>query len=234
MALKSVYLPHPPTDDDPIRISGDEHHHLTVARVQEGESIEILDGRGAVWTAEVLSVDRRETIARVVRRQLVENSGPELILALSLIKTSAFELALEKVVEVGVTRIVPFTAHRSNATAGRRTDRWQRIVIEAAKQSKRYYLPVLDPPATFSEILKLQAATRILFAERGGGPLKSALAGPPTLFLIGPEGGWTEEELEAAHEKGFHRVSLGESILRSETAAITATALLRYELQQFS
>jgi 16S rRNA (uracil1498-N3)-methyltransferase len=202
--------------------------------VQEGESIEILDGRGGLWTAEVLHVDRRETLVRVIRKQQVEKSGPELILALSLIKTSAFELAIEKAVEVGVTRIIPFTAQRSNATPGRRTDRWQRIVVEAAKQSKRHYLPVLDPPSTFSEILELHAATRILFAERGGGSLKSALAGSPALFLIGPEGGWTDAESDAARSKGFHKVSLGESILRSETAAITATALLRYELQQSS
>lgn len=234
MALKSVYLPQPPSDDDPIKITGDEHHHLTVARVQEGENVEILDGCGGVWTAEVLRVDRRETVVRVVGKHQVEKSGPELILALSLIKPSAFELALEKVVEVGVTRIIPFMAHRSNATAGRRTERWQRIVIEAAKQAKRHHLPVLDPPAAFAEVLQVDASTRILFAERGGGPLKSALSGSPALFLIGPEGGWSEGELEAAHDKGFHKVGLGESILRSETAAITATALLRYELQQSS
>src|SRR5262245_11365066 len=109
MALKSVYLAQLPSDADPIRITGDEHHHLVVARVQEGESVEILDGRGGICTAEVLRVDRRETLLRVVRKQQVEKSGPELILALALVKPSALELALEKVVEVGVTRIIPFT-----------------------------------------------------------------------------------------------------------------------------
>jgi len=167
---------------------------------------------------------------RVVEKRHIQRTGPEIILAMSLIKPSAFELALEKAVEVGVTRFIPMIAHRSNPTPGRRTDRWGRIGIEAAKQSKRYYLPVIDEPAKFEHILDISAATKIVFAERGGGPLKSALAGSPALYLIGPEGGWTDEELEAARLKDFNLVGLGDTILRSETAAIVGAALLRYEL----
>jgi 16S rRNA (uracil1498-N3)-methyltransferase len=121
-------------------------------------------------------------------------------------------------------------AQRSNATPGRRLDRWTRIVVEAAKQSKRYHLPVIDDPAEFERVLDIPAATKIVFAERGGGPLKSALAGSPALCLVGPEGGWTDSELETARLKGFHLVGLGETILRSETAAIVGVVLLRYEL----
>jgi 16S rRNA (uracil1498-N3)-methyltransferase len=230
MAAKSVYLPRPQADGDLLHITGDEHHHLTVGRAAEGETFEVLDGEGGVWRSEVVAVSRRETIVRVVEKRRVEKSGPEIILGMSLIKPSAFELALEKAVEVGVTRVIPVIAHRTNVTASRRSDRWTRIAIEAAKQSKRYHLPVIDEPEKFERVLDVASATKIVFAERCGGPLKSAIAGSPALCLIGPEGGWTDAELDAARLKGFHLVGLGEAILRSETAAIVGAALLRYEL----
>lgn len=232
MAVKSVYLPEPVIENSQIRIVGVEHHHLAVARAEEGETVEIFDGNGAIWITTVVSCGRRETVVRIVESRRVEQSKPELILALSLVKPAAFELALEKAVEVGVTRVVPLIASRSNAAPARRSDRWKRIVIEAAKQSKRYHLPAVDEPARFEDVLKFEAATKIVFAERGGGPLKSALAGSPVLFLVGPEGGWTDAELEAARGKGFRLVDLGEGILRSETAAIVGAALIRYELHR--
>jgi 16S rRNA (uracil1498-N3)-methyltransferase len=131
---------------------------------------------------------------------------------------------------VGVTRIIPIIAARSNTAGGGRTQRWKKIVIEAAKQSKRYHLPAIEEPVRFASALELSAPTKIVFAERGGGPLKSALAGSPALFLIGPEGGWTDAEVESARRHGFHPVGLGDGILRSETAAIVGAALIRYEL----
>jgi 16S rRNA (uracil1498-N3)-methyltransferase len=133
-------------------------------------------------------------------------------------------------VDIGVARIAPFMADRSNAGPRKRHDRWLRIVIEAAKQSKQFYLPALDPLASFAEVLSIPAASKIMFAERDGGPLKSALAGSPALCLVGPEGGWTDRELAAAREKGFHLVSLGAAILKAETAAIVGASLIRYEL----
>jgi 16S rRNA (uracil1498-N3)-methyltransferase len=113
---------------------------------------------------------------------------------------------------------------------GDRHDRWNRIVIEAAKQSKRFHVPVLESPIKFDQILGMSASSRILFAERDGIPLKSALAGAPVMFLVGPEGGWTDDELHAAADASFKLVSLGSGILRSETAAIVGASLIRYEL----
>ncbi|HZI51297.1 MAG TPA: RsmE family RNA methyltransferase [Terriglobia bacterium] len=230
MAAKSVYLPQQTPDGDRFRIIGDEHHHLTVGRAAKGEIVEVFDGKGVVWITEVATVSRKETLLQVVEKRHVERQGPEIILGMSVIKPSAFEMALEKVVEVGVTRLIPVIAQRSNAAPARRSDRWNRIMIEAAKQSKSYHLPVIDEPAKFERVLDVSAATKIVFAERGGGPLKSALAGSPAIYLVGPEGGWTDVELETARLKGFHLVGLGDTILRSETAAIVGAALLRYEL----
>ena len=230
MAVKSVYLPEPIIEHDRIHITGDEHRHLSVARAEPNETIEIFDGKGSVWTTEVESLGKRETAVRVTQSRTIPPDPLEVILALAMIRIPSFELALEKVVEVGVTRIVPFVAERSNAVPGNRHDRWLRVLIEAAKQSKRYHLPTLDPPVNFDQVISMTAASKIVFAERSGGPLKSALAGSPALCLVGPEGGWTDRELSAAHGHGFKAVSLGASILKAETAAIVGVSLVRYEL----
>jgi len=230
MSVRSVYLSKPSIENDQIRIGGEEHRHLTVARIGKGELLEIFDGNGNVWTAAIESSGKRETIARVQNSRKAPRDPVELILGLAMIRIAALELALEKAVEVGVTRIVPFTADRSNVPPVDRHDRWMRVVVEAAKQSKHYYVPALDAPMTFVQVLSIAAASKIIFAERDGGPLKSALAGSPVLYLVGPEGGWTDRELSAASDKGFHAVSLGATILKSETAAIVGGSLIRYEL----
>jgi len=230
MAVRSVYLPEPSILDDRIRIEGDENRHLAVARVEPNEVIEVFDGQGTVWTTVVESAGKRETLVRVTQSRKVYRDPVEIVLALAMIRFAAFELALEKAVEVGVTRIIPMLAERSNAAPGDRHDRWMRILIEAAKQSKQYYVPVLDPPVKFDEVLPIQATSKILFAERDGGPLKSALSGSPVLYLIGPEGGWSDRELSAARGSGFQAVSLGAAILKAETAAIVGASLIRYEL----
>jgi 16S rRNA (uracil1498-N3)-methyltransferase len=230
MAVRSVYLQRPEIRDGRIRILGDEHRHLTVARAEAGEPIEIFDGRGGIWTGVVESAGKRETIARITAARTIERDPVELIAALAMIRVAAFELALEKIVEIGVARIVPFAADRSNVAAGNRHERWSRILIEAAKQSKQYHLPVLDQPARFDAVVAMAAASKIMFAEREGRPLKFALAGSPVLYLVGPEGGWTDRELSAARDRGFQMVALGAAILKAETAAIVGTSLIRYEL----
>src|SRR5881396_3154267 len=153
MSLRSVYVPDPAFENDRIFIQGEEHRHLVVARAEEDELIEIFDGKGNVWTVAVESVGKRETAGVLKQARQVARDSVDLILALALIRAAAFELALEKAVEVGVTRIVPCAASRSNAVPNRRLDRWARVIVEAAKQSKRYYLPHLDAPKTFNDVL---------------------------------------------------------------------------------
>jgi 16S rRNA (uracil1498-N3)-methyltransferase len=230
MAVKSVYLPSLTTNTDLVRITGDEHHHLSVARAAENEPIEIFDGQGSVWSAVIEETGRRDTSARVTGRRTVEQDPYESILGLAMIRTAAFELALEKVVEVGVTRILPFFAARSNVASAKRADRWNRIIVEAAKQSKRYWIPRVEEPVSFQAVLSSPAKSKLMFVEHGGGPLQPALAGSPVLYLVGPEGGWTEAEVKNAEQHGFGLVSLGGGILKSETAAIVGGALIRYQL----
>jgi len=232
MAVKAVYLPDPAIHNDSIEISGEEHHHLMVARAEADEKIEVFDGRGQVWLCSVATIGKRATLLHVESSRDVPPPAIELILAQAMIRSTAFELALEKAVEVGVTRIVPFVAARSNMTSSR-IERWRRIIVEAAKQSKHFHVPAVEDPLTFPQVLDLSAASKIVFSERQGNSLRSSLYGAPVLYLIGPEGGWTDQELESAHSRGFRFVSLGQEILRSETAAIIGGALIRHELGDF-
>ena len=231
MAIKSVYISEPVVRDNLVSIRDDEHRHLSVARAAVGEEIEIFDGHGNVFTAKISAVERRETQARVTGNCQVAADAHELILGQSLIRHAAFEFALEKAVEAGVTRIIPVIAARSNAKDAGRRERWQRIIVEAAKQSKRYHLPVLEEPVSFAKILDVEAPTKIVFSERNGSTLKGAIKQSPVLYLIGPEGGWTDEELSSAQQQGFVLVGLGSTILKAETAAVVSTALIRYELE---
>jgi 16S rRNA (uracil1498-N3)-methyltransferase len=233
MALKSVYLPDPTIEDGKIVVTDEEHRHLVVARAESGEHLAVFDGKGRVWDCVVTDVAKRQTSLRVETERVLPAPRVGLTLGLALIRTSPFELALEKAVEVGVTHIIPFLAGRSNVAKAERHERWQRIVIEAAKQSKHFHLPKLESPRAFEDLLTIPATSRIMLAERDGVPLKSALLGPPVLFLVGPEGGWTDVELRSAEGAGFKLVSLGSEILRAETAAIVGASLIRYELGDF-
>jgi 16S rRNA (uracil1498-N3)-methyltransferase len=213
-----------------LSVTGEEHTHLKVSRTQKGEGVEVFDGTGCVWEGEVLSCGRESTRVRVSAQRSEPSPRAELILAQALVKNRAFEWALEKAVEVGVTRIIPFRASRSKVGQGGRDKRWSRIVIEAAKQSKHYHLPRLDPIVSIDEVFSVSAKSKIVFALGTTGSLESAISGQPVLYLIGPEGGWAPDELESARERGFHEVSLGTHVLRSETAAVVAGGLIAHEL----
>jgi 16S rRNA (uracil1498-N3)-methyltransferase len=230
MAEKSIYLPDP-FQGRTVRIIGDEHQHLRVSRAQPGEMVDVFDGRGSHWRGEVLRVDKKGADVRVNGRIEVPPPTKETWLAQALIKADAFEWILEKAVEIGVTRIVPFRASRSNVRERDRTTRWSRILVEAAKQSKRYHLPRLDVAASFEDVLAMDAGSRIFFAEGTPSGLASHLPlSSPALVVIGPEGGWTDDERTRAERAGFMMVGLGTHILRSETAAIVAAGLIAHHL----
>ena len=232
MATRSVYAP------DALRIAegcvlpvaGEEHRHLAVSRTGSGEEVEVFDGTGRVWPGVVIETRRSETRIRLGPVRTVRPRTAEIILAPALIRNAAFDWMLEKAVELGVAEIVPFRAVRSNETGAGRFGRWQRIVIEATKQSRQYHLPRLRAVSEFEEVLGIAAASRIAFSERGRESLGSAMAGSPVLCLVGPEGGWTEAETDRMASEGLRQVHLGSQILRAETAAVLAVGLIAYEL----
>jgi 16S rRNA (uracil1498-N3)-methyltransferase len=220
-------------------VSGDRAHHLgVVLRAQAGQLYELSDGaRVCLGRIEKVSRDRVEFA--LLEELPAQEPKLQVGLLLSVVKFDAFEWAIEKATELGVTEIVPLAAARSEkaliAAAEKRSERWRKIVLEAAQQSRRVRLPVLQPVARPETAFAARAERLGIFlSERSEATaLRIALrdrAASQVVLAIGPEGGWTDEERDLAGKAGFYEASLGRLILRTETAVIAALASLSYAL----
>jgi 16S rRNA (uracil1498-N3)-methyltransferase len=221
-------------------MEGEAAHHLgRVLRAQPGQLYELSDGT-SVWLGRI-DVVERERVEFALTEPLAAQASPlEITLLLSVVKFEAFEWALEKATELGVSRVVPLAAARSEKAlifaAAKRANRWRKILLESSQQSRRVALPVLEdsrnPEAAFREYGE---GVRILLSEnQDAKPLREVLEGAHTskaVLAIGPEGGWTEDEFAAARRAGFSEASLGKFILRAETAVIASLAVLNFGLQ---
>lgn len=223
-------------------IEGPAAHHLArVLRAQPGELYELSDGK-TLCLARVESVGRDRVDFSVVEPLAAHPPCLEAVLLMAVVKFDRFEWALEKATELGATAIVPLAAARSErallAAAPKRAARWEKILFESAQQARCLFPPRLRPLAAPREAFAAeQASIRILLSERSGDPaLKTVLdaqvpraaaeaPSPAKISLaIGPEGGWTSEELAAAEAGGFAPASLGGNILRAETAVVAGLA----------
>jgi len=217
-------------------IAGEEAHHLTrVLRVEAGQKYEISDGR-CVYLAEVETA-RRDAVAFSILEP-VSTPSPllEIALHVALVKFDRLELLIEKATELGVASLLFFEAARSEKglirAAPKRLERWERIAREASEQSRRANLPRIEAPVSFRDVLEADARIRLLLDEAGEEtPILRALPGDPkrgdrVAVLVGPEGGWTDREREAIHAAKWQSVSLGATILRTETAALAALAII--------
>ena len=226
----------PPT----VRITGPLLHHLRQSlRLQSGEVLTVTDDRGMRYRAEIAEVTSGALVARIFETTSAPaKTSPSIILAQSLLKGEKMDWVIQKATELGVDRIAPILANHSvvRPRADRiehQRARWQRIALEAAQQSERWAVPVIDDPATVTQLLSLSnsATAKFVLAERSHG---SSLASAPlpgadgnVWLLIGPEGGWRNEELRQALEQGFVAVTLGPRILRADTAALAAITVLQ-------
>jgi 16S rRNA (uracil1498-N3)-methyltransferase len=226
-------------DGQQALVSGDRAHHLgVVLRAQAGQLYELSDGL-RVCLGRIEKVARDSVEFALLEDLPVQEPRLQVILLLSVVKFDAFEWAIEKATELGVTEIVPLAAARSEkalvAAAEKRSERWRKIVLEAAQQSRRVRLPVLQPVARPEAAFAARGdKLGVFLSERAEAPaLRAALRDQvayQAVLTIGPEGGWTDEERDAAVEAGFHEASLGRLILRTETAVIAALAALSYAL----
>lgn len=220
-------------------IEGEAAHHLgRVLRAQAGQLYELSDGQ-KVWLGRISSIARDRVEFALVEELLAYRPAVDVTLLLAVVKFDAFEWALEKATELGVGAIAPLSAARSEkallAGAAKRAERWKKILAEASQQSRRVNMPSLEtvtrPELCFA---RHKAGLRLVLSERQDArPLRELLQGQKAskaVIAIGPEGGWTDEELESADQSGFKQVSLGKLILRTETAVIAALASLNYAL----
>ncbi|MBI4903588.1 MAG: 16S rRNA (uracil(1498)-N(3))-methyltransferase [Acidobacteria bacterium] len=217
-------------------ITGDEAAHLTkVLRVDAGQRYELSDNQH-LYLAEVELARKAQVTFRILEKYDPRPAPVVLHLAAALIKFDHFEWMLEKATELGVARITPVIAERSDKgldhAAAKRTERWTRILRESCQQSRRAHLPELDRPVALSRIAVPDSAVCLLLDEaESTAPILTALpaerhAADQLTLLVGPEGGWTDRERAAAIEAGWRPVTLGPSILRAETAAIAGLAIL--------
>jgi 16S rRNA (uracil1498-N3)-methyltransferase len=217
-------------------LAGDEARHLgQVLRAEAGQLYEISDNH-AVYLAEIESVRKDGVRFRIIKELAPAPATVNITLMLALIKFDRYEWALEKTTELGVAAIVPVEAERSEKglrlAAAKRMERWRKIVRESSQQARRARIPEIMPPVRFPEAVKGPGAFRCFLDEQPGAPpLLGAL--PPirqatgsVRILIGPEGGWTDSERSRAGAEGWTAVSLGSNILRAETAAIAAVAVI--------
>lgn len=209
-----------------VEITGEEFHHaVRVARVREGEDVELFDGRGSAMAGRVESIGRDSLTVRLEKPIASREAKLDLTIAMSIIQLERFELVLQKVTELGARSIVPVVADRVEVRPERyrgKHERWEKIVFEAVKQSGRSRIPELRPPMRFDEAIALDGLRIVFDADEGPTPLPDHIE--RVILLIGPEGGWSERELQAAKERGCVFQRLGSRRLRAETAAIVAAA----------
>ncbi len=220
-------------------MEGDAAHHLgRVLRAQTGQLYELSDGE-RVWLGRIESVGRDRVQFALVEELAAVQPGVDVTLLLAVVKFDAFEWAIEKATELGVSTIVPLAAQRSEkallAAAAKRAERWKKILLEASQQSRRVRVPVLgELVRSESAFASCKDGLRVMLSERAtASPLRKVLEShrdTKAILAIGPEGGWTDEEFEAAHGCGYQEASLGPLILRTETAVVTALASLHYAL----
>lgn len=229
------------------RLSGDETRHLrNVLRLKDGDEIYLFDGAGKEFQCEVQTIARDSTEVTVIKQ--VGAAQPEsslnLTLAIALLKGEKFDLVIQKATELGAARIIPVITSRadvrikSDDDAERKATRWQRIVLEATKQCGRTRLMKIETPMGFADLINdsnENTDLRVMFAERAGASLAEAFGEPQdqpktVAALVGPEGGWADDEIEQAGVAGWKIVTLGGRILRAETAAIVIATLMQHRL----
>jgi 16S rRNA (uracil1498-N3)-methyltransferase len=217
-------------------ISGDDARHLTrVLRVEAGQRYEISDNRN-VYLAEIETARKEHVSFRTLEKLTPQRPTVRLILCAALIKFDHFEWMIEKATELGVSEIVPVETIRSERglerAAHKRVERWRRIALEASQQARRAFLPEVEEPASLDSVLHREATYKFALDENPAArPLNPTLPAARNLddsvaILIGPEGGWTEDERSKFTAAHWTPVSLGPLILRAETAALAALAIV--------
>lgn len=230
-----------------IRLSADKSHYLvSVLRCREGDAITVIDGSGREYNAAIARISKGNVLIDIAGENASDaESLINLILCQSILKGDKMDMVIQKATELGVKEIVPVITERTLVKNTRKTGRWRKIAEEAAEQCKRTIVPVVHEPVDFGSWLMAHSSSQmngLIFWEEGGISLKEAVfkisassihpfTDSPIHILIGPEGGFTPDEVKLAEAHGFVRTTLGRRILRAETAAIISLALVQFMLE---
>lgn len=235
--MPRFFVPAPPDVGGTAVITGDDARHIAGAlRMAPGEPLTLCDGAGQDYLCRIESVARDAVTLRVERSEKsIGEPSLSVTLYMGLPKADKLELVIQKSVELGAVRIVPTVTARSIARidprdSEKKTARWQKIAAEAAGQSGRGIIPTVEPPITLRAALPRLARENVLLCYEGGGAPLGDLVSPAdesVSLLIGPEGGFAPEEVEAVVAGGGRLATLGTRILRCETAPLAALAILQ-------
>ena len=226
-----------------VTLASDEARHLRdVLRLKSGDEVYVFNGEGKEFHCRIEESRRDTAQLKVISEVAPARSESPLLLTLgvALLKGEKFDLVVQKATELGVTRVVPVVTKladirlRDESDAAKRVARWQRIALEAAKQSGRAVVPEIASPVAFEFFLQDENGDDcLMFSERDGQSMIEAKATMPEhpsslTALVGSEGGWTDQELTMARQAGWTIVTLGGRTLRAETAAIAVASLLQH------
>ena len=243
------FVPFQKTDQKVILNDADEFQHLVkVLRLRKGDEIELINGQGGLASGVIHDIAK--TSALIVLREVSwmrASSDPRITLACAIPKKSKFETIIEKCTELGVDRIVPLITERTEfmgegERVEKKTERFARVALNAAKQCKRLWFPVIDAPMPFAraveELSSVEAALFIPWLEGERLSLREAMARSlgrtdvkDIVFFIGPEGDFTPEEVKLALQANAVPVSLGENVLKVDTAAMAVVAFARLNIR---
>ncbi|MDP2277485.1 MAG: 16S rRNA (uracil(1498)-N(3))-methyltransferase [Nitrospirota bacterium] len=255
-----IILPKELIKSGEVTISGEKARYLiSVLRCSAGDELQVFDGEGSLYKSKITGIENKKVIIDLVERISLNAESPlNLILVQGILKGEKMDIVIQKATELGVKEIIPAITERSQIRHTRKVDRWRKIAEEASKQSGRTIISVVHEPIEFSNffegIVNSHKIKGFIFWEEGGLALKEAIENitihdtrytmqdkknhesscilhPESFYLlVGPEGGFSKAEVSLAVSKGFITVSLGKRILRAETAAISAVALIQFLL----
>jgi 16S rRNA (uracil1498-N3)-methyltransferase len=240
--MPRFYVPQPQIEKGLLKVKGSEVRHIRRAlRLRAGDGIVVFDGSGKEYEGTIVEESPSSVLIEIQSIISSQRESPlQITLAQSLLKGEKMDYLIQKATELGVTEIIPFFSFRSiplldKSKRLKRYHRWERIAIEASKQCGRGLVPRIEPLQDYLEVLRAPSSDslRLILWEKEGASLKEILKTSAEkkrfFFIVGPEGGVSNEEVELAKRGRFIAVNLGGRILRSETASLCLLAILQYE-----
>ena len=236
------YVPQPRIEKGMLKVEGEEVKHIKkVLRLRAGDEVAVFDGLGREFEGTIVEEGLSSVVIRVQNVLSSKRDSPvEVTLAQSLLKGEKMDYLIQKATELGVKDVIPFLSSRSVPLLDKlgklkRQHRWEKIAIEASKQCGRGVVPKIESLQDYSDMLRTASPNtlRLILWEREGTKLKQIFERSKerkkVFFIIGPEGGFSQEEVEEAKRAGFIPVTLGRRILRAETASLCFLSILQYE-----
>ena len=222
--------------DSVVELPDNVVRHLNVLRVKNTEEIVLFNGNGKAYPALPEVLEKRRASVRILREEATDNESPlNITLVQAVSAAERMDFTLQKSVELGVAEIRPVISERcvvrlSGERAEKRVARWQEIVVSACEQSGRNIVPKVLPLMTYAQALQQlpQETTKLLMSLNRAQKLSDVRPqSGKVVFMVGPEGGWTEKEEQQAFDAGFQSVTLGKRVLRTETASLAAIAAMQ-------